>query len=192
MRTRESAQIHTRHDGERSIQHEYCDPYTRRPIPIGGSILLAGVRHKDDLEAPTAVMSADGFKDLLYYYNSMNETPELPKTDVKLDFACRVADDGTYGYANGAIKDVVWPESKHGIERPLPELARDFLYHPAIGGTPQAFELEPTYTAPQSMQWLSPKHDTANEFDHDWATHEYEVPQPLILWPSLRLTPWLP
>jgi hypothetical protein len=172
--TKESAQIHTRHDGERSIQHEYLDVYTGEPVEIGGCILLAGVRHKHDLEAPTAVMSEHEFNHLLVFSKAKGETPRLPKTQIPLEFACRVAQNGTYAYSDGSIKDVVWPKSQLAIEAPVPQLAQDWLYPPAIGA-PQAFEPEP-----QFMQWLSPKTDTAphapaNEFDHDWAEGVYEV-----------------
>ena len=136
MRTRESAQLHTRKDGERSIMHEYCDPYTGEPVSIGGAILLAGVRHKNDLQAPTAVMSEHGFEHRLAFSRSKGGPPTLPGTQTPLEFACRVASDGIYAYSDGSVKDVVWPKSQHVTARPTPD---DLFYTPTIGA-PQAYE----------------------------------------------------
>ena len=212
MRTRESAQIHTLYDGRRSIQHEYLDPYTGKPIPIGGSILLAGVRYHNDLQAPTAVMSADGFKSLLYYCKSMNENPKLPKTDVKLDFACVVDPDGTYARSDGSIKHVVWFNQQLALEGPQlalegSQLALEGPQHPQLAlpqhsrlaiqdSIPQVARdwIDPpvirrSATTPQSMPWLS--HAPADEYNHEWAERIYEVSaaHPLALSSAHALDP---
>ena len=165
MRTRESAQLHTRHDGQRAILHEYLDPYFGKPIPIGGSILLAGVRYRTDLQAPTAIVSAVSFEYLLTLSNQKGTPPYLPGTNIPVQFACVVGPDGTYARSDGTIKDVVWFNQQLAIEAPqltnedsIPQAARDWVYPPPFEPD---YDTAPPPPSPRAVEvvsrWSSPR-----------------------------------